>query len=328
MDKNNINNLDYVHKYVQGSVWKWIKKESLADISGGLPNEKLVLIISNDTFNTYSPNVNCIFISSILKESPVHVPVYISADSHIQCEQISTAPKSELTDFKGIIPPSVLSAVKAKIRIQFNMSEDKNTELLSVIKKNTDELKAKVAEGFGIPELESEYVKFLSNINNSYEEIKSDIAAIKSIIDNTGDEIRTRGKSSQRKYTREDKKFIADASNSIDKLVERYGYSKPYAYKMRNYFQKRLKINTNEPKISKLTDNEYDEYDDFTDGSQTEQKIEKHRKHMKYSEEDIRFITDTKNSIRSIIEKYGFDGNKAAYRTRNYLKRTYQKNKN
>jgi hypothetical protein len=40
---------------------------------------------------------------------------------------------------------------------------------------------------------------------------------------------------------------------------------------------------------------------------------------------DILFITDKKNSIDSLIKKYGFADKAAAYRTRGYLKRAYIK---
>jgi hypothetical protein len=56
-----------------------------------------------------------------------------------------------------------------------------------------------------------------------------------------------------------------------------------------------------------------------------EENDDKHQKHMRYTEADILFITDKKNSIDAIVEKYGFADKAAAYRVRGYLKKVYVK---
>jgi hypothetical protein len=259
-----------------------------------------------------------------------------------------------------------MSNVKAKIRLQFDMSEDRtaemfngikksldelgifvksnakitasaNTEVLNAVKNNFDELNKKVNEGLGVPGIENEFIKFLTNIQNSYEIIKADLTTIKSsfgkdnavsvsapasviadietnpIINETSVKTSSkRGRGKQRKYTDEDKKFIADESNSIGTLVEKYGYTKQYAYKMRSYFKNQLNLNDDDPEPEATETFEND----------GEEKI-KPVKNTKYSDEDIRYITDKRNSIDTLVEKYGFADKAAAYRTRGYLKRTY-----
>jgi mRNA-degrading endonuclease toxin of MazEF toxin-antitoxin module len=59
--------------------------------------------------------VNCVAISSQLKESPVHVLLHMEKDSHIMCEQIFTVSKTELTDFMGNVPNSTLLRKAQKI---------------------------------------------------------------------------------------------------------------------------------------------------------------------------------------------------------------------
>ena len=377
MEKSNVNGLDCTNKYVQGTVWKWSRKEYSDNTAGVQSSERPVLIISNDTYNAFSQSVNCVSITSVLKESPVHVPIYINMDSHIQCEQIHTVSKSELTEFKGVVQPIVMSNVKAKIRMQFDMSEDrgvdllniikksidelivksnrplptKNIELLNIIKDNLHELNKKANKGFGLPEIENDFIKYLTNINDTYETINKEISTIKSLLDNkntvninppvkpivetkisdnSGDlinivgkdkksqtirdekiepkSVSRRGRGNQRKYTDEDKKFIADVNNPIEELMKKYGYKKIYAQKMRKYFQERLKDdNKKEKAINNI------------------EETDTHQKHMRYSDEDIRFITDKKNSIAAVVKKYGFDNKSAAYRARNYLKRAYLK---
>jgi len=368
MEKGNLNGLDSTNKYTQGSVWKWVRKEYTGNTAGVQSSERPVLIISNDTFNARSQSVNCVSITSVLKESPVHVPIYITMDSHIQCEQIHTVSKNELTEYKGTAPAAVLSNVKAKIRMQLGMHEDKSTELLNSIKRSIDELSAKKSakpipsentailnaikdnlhdlnkkadKGFGVPDIENDVVRFLTNIHNYYIEIKADINAMKDVYgknstENTvktavsdivakaagGDEtdrsVKTggRGRGKQRQYTDEDKRFIADKNNPIEVIAEKYGYTKQYAHKMRHYFKNKLNIN-DDGQESDITPN----------AGNDKETPAKHTKHMRYTEEDILFITDKKNSIAALIKKYGFEDKKAAYRVRNYLKRAYIKTK-
>ena len=48
-------------------------------------------------------------------------------------------------------------------------------------------------------------------------------------------------KAAPRKYTPEDKAFIADKNNPIEIIMEKYGYDRENAHKMRAYFKKRIK---------------------------------------------------------------------------------------
>jgi len=110
------------NKYVQGSVWRWKNDRELKPgVQGG---ERPVLIISNDKLNETSVAVNCVTITTVIKHSPVHVSAHIDADSEIQCEQIHTISKTELIEFKGMVPPDILAQVKAKLRFQLDMYPD------------------------------------------------------------------------------------------------------------------------------------------------------------------------------------------------------------
>ena len=348
MGNGSIHGLHSTTKYVQGSVWKWVRKEYAENQAGVQSSERPVLIISNNTFNAHSASVNCVSITSVLKESPAHIPIYITMDSHIQCEQIHTVSKTELTEYKGMAPPAVVSNVKAKIRLQFDMNEDRNTELLQGIKKSIDgllakpnakvpaaentalltaikdslhDLNRKANKGFGIPEIENDIIRILTNIQANYETIKSDVNEIKSCVGKNNAEAgeapvtagSKRGRAKQRKYTEEDKKFIMDKSNPIDVVAKKYGYTKQYAHKMRHYFRTRLNDDEKEAKTTGTAENSKEK--------------SKNVKPARYNEEDVLFITDKKNSIDTIIEKYGFADKMAVYRTRGYLKRAYMKPK-
>jgi len=278
MDKtDNVNNLEHTNRYVQGSVWKWANNsDRRAGVqSGGRP----VLIISNNTFNYHSPVVNCVSITSALKESPVHVPLYITMDSHIQCEQIHTIPKSELTEFTGMVSNSIMSSVKAKLRIQFDMGADRYAESFDTIKRNLAELNSKIdsqvlsdinanlqtlldkAEaGFGIPALEDDIVKMLINFGDGFKKLEDTIAAghshssedlsalsdLKTERESVEPEAGStasatkRGRGRRRKYTDEDVLFITNKANSIDALMERFEFKdRQTASRMRTYFKKK-----------------------------------------------------------------------------------------
>jgi len=111
-------------KHIQGSVWHWDNRNLKKD--GVQSSERPVLIISNDNFNKHSSAVNRLSITTVLKDSPVHEPIYIATDSHIQCELIRTIPKAVLIGYIGAIPATTLLNVKAKLKIQFDIVEDEN----------------------------------------------------------------------------------------------------------------------------------------------------------------------------------------------------------
>ena len=275
----NINNLDTPNRYMQGSVWKWRNDNEQRE--GVQAGERPVMVISNNNFNAYSPSVNCVTITSQLKESPVHVPLRITADSHIQCEQIHTLNKNDLTDFIGIVPNSTVTAVKAKLRIQFDMSTDKNAEMfsnikqsiaglntnpeiMSAIKENLEKLNAKANKGFGVIDIENDFLRLVVNLEESVGKIVAEVNKLK-VADRketpvetatatategsredarqyedgsekppkpaekepAEKEVKTRGKRKNYiHYTHEDKIFIADKNNAITAVMERFGYDK------------------------------------------------------------------------------------------------------
>ena len=275
----NINNLEVINKFIQGSIWKWESK-SRDETEGVQSSYRPVLIISNNTFNDFSPSVNCITITSQLKDSPVHVPIFLEKDSHLQCEQIHTVSKTELIEYMGIASNSTMSTVKAKLKIQLDMGADKSIELLSSIKKSVDLLNDKVDKNLGgIPIIEDEILKMLINFEsivkrfeieknlktdtaeeiNTKEIVRSD-DFIKTVMSEETSHLKTkkakvpkqsepeggknRTRRSNRQYTEEDMIYISDNSNSIESLMEKYGYNKANAHRMRWYFKNKLNKKT------------------------------------------------------------------------------------
>jgi copper chaperone CopZ len=256
------------------------------------------------------------------------VPVYITKDSHIQCEQLHTIPKSELIDFKGMVPTSTLSNVKAKLRIQFDMNTDRNTELFNTIKKNLEELTAKTEpeilnkirdsiealhekadKGFGVPALEDEILNLLLNLDSGFQRIEAAITKLPVVsaaavsVDKaaTISRVVNKGRGKRRDYTEEDKIFIADKNNSVESLMEKFGYDRTTALKMRAYFKKRVGNSPNDLDRTPLK--------------------EAGKRGSKYTEEEINFVLDTSNTPDALMNRFGFKDVKKAYSLRKYIKK-------
>jgi len=252
-------------KFTQGTIWHWGNKgEQRAGVQSG---ERPVLIVSNNTFNKHSPVVNCVCITSVLKDSPVHVPLHVNRDSHIQCEQIHTISKEDLQNYIGTASAATMNMVKEKLRFQFDMTSDNNTAILNSIKKSVegleksvkmppdltaikasvDALCAKAEKGFGVPEIEDTFLQLVADLHKIVTNGKSG-EVLPAPSNNRYDEshvIRNvrpydSGKQTRRNYSEEDKKFILDKRNSTEVIMKKYGFKdKKSVFATRAYFKRK-----------------------------------------------------------------------------------------
>lgn len=74
----------------------WYCKNFGNGLKGVISGPRPVLVISNDTFNKYSPVINILGISCKEKESPVHFKINLDIKSYVNCEQIYTINKEYL----------------------------------------------------------------------------------------------------------------------------------------------------------------------------------------------------------------------------------------
>ena len=312
-----------VSKYVQGSIWHWNNKREL--IPGVQGMDRPVLIISNDRFNESSAVVTCATITTTLYDSPVHVPIHITADCHIQCEQIQVISKEELGNFKGLVPESVMAQVKEKLKIQFNIGADRNTDILLGITKQIASLDKRVTNvvndvnasvsllleqaerGFGLPNVETDFLKLVLDMNSSMEKIAAEVEKIKAAptpVQSHTDEpepiaclIKSRAGQKHRRYTDEEKAFITDPATTVEAIMERFDFDRPTALKTKNYFIKR-------------------------GGGQSDSSLDRH-KGKRLTHAEMEFIADPANSIETIMEKFGYkrtSAQNARYRCRKILK--------
>ena len=248
-------NTDVLNLYIQGSVWIWKKNEYSPNVEGVQSSRRPVLVISNNIFNQWSPVVNCLTITSIIKDSPVHEPVTIDFPSHIQCEQIHTINKGELIKYKGVVPQSTLSNVKDKLRLQLDISTERNYKLLTLIKRDIEEIRIKTDSILSSPTLNQNFCDVLTDIHafsvqfsgklnaKSFCSQESPIIANNGIaqhsyVVNTNSSIASTGRT-KRKYSDEDILYILDNANTLEDLVKRFNYkNKSSARSTRTYFRK------------------------------------------------------------------------------------------
>lgn len=107
-------------KYRRGDVWFGRKLGTFT--KGILSGSRPVLIISNDKWNSESPTVNVLLISSKLsKSSPVHIEIDLEMKSAINIEQIYTIPKKNLDRFMKRLSDEEMYNVEQMLKYQLNL---------------------------------------------------------------------------------------------------------------------------------------------------------------------------------------------------------------
>ena len=329
----NAEQMESVMKFVQGSIWHWSNpdndKGSDNKKAGIIPGDRPVLIISNDNHNKSNFAVTCLTITSSPKDGNLHEPLMLFKPSYIQCEQIHTIPKTELRSFYGIIPAMAFANVKERIKCHLSMTEDRDNAMLAGIAKDLNSLQDKL--DFIIRHM-ADYEDY-ANIKEHLEEMRDDIA-----LENRQDEvlemlasIRSALKIIQNKADSTWSAKAVDNSKVLKTLTKIYH-----------------RIISSDAAMFSAVDNEGADLTndiaasisehDILPGSSTAQKHAKKTsektvkesssktKYAKkirrvYTVEDKEFIVNPENSIKEIIEKYGFENKRAAYNARNRLKK-------
>lgn len=119
-----------IPKYHRGSIWYCLWNSYYED--GILSGNRPVLIISNDKFNTYSEVVNCLPITSSIKDSPVHIEIELRKNSQIQCEQIYTVPQYKLIKFIKELDDIKLQEVERKLLFQLDLVQSPELNITTV----------------------------------------------------------------------------------------------------------------------------------------------------------------------------------------------------
>lgn len=119
-----------IPKYYRGSIWHclWDTKYEKGITSGSRP----VLIVSNNKFNTYSGVVNCLPITTSIKDSPVHIEIELKRESQIQCEQIYTVPQYKLIKFIKELDDIKLQEVERKLLFQLDLVQSPELNITTV----------------------------------------------------------------------------------------------------------------------------------------------------------------------------------------------------
>lgn len=82
------------------------------------------VIVSNDTANKYSPNVEIVFLTSQEKKPlPTHVPVMCRVPSTALCENIQTVSKDRLSTFIKSCTTKELKNIDNALRVSLGISD-------------------------------------------------------------------------------------------------------------------------------------------------------------------------------------------------------------
>jgi mRNA-degrading endonuclease toxin of MazEF toxin-antitoxin module len=254
---------DGLNKYLHGTVWVYPTPEKKRGA------KRLALIISDSQANFGSPTVNVVVAVSGATNEYINVPLNMDAGYQIQCDQIHTVAKEELTEYAGALPTSLLASVKSKIRAHFNLDEGDSSraELKKAVVGMTAALSRMVSEDeYAAPPAnytqiskETELQKISPKTENDTVSPESEASPVAEtppkapkpakkstgrkkveksakISTKTGKPVRK-----LRKYNDEEKAFIADTANSTDDIMKRFELTdKKQAHALRNYIRNRL----------------------------------------------------------------------------------------
>jgi len=222
-----------LNKYLHGTLWGW------------MPGE-FALIISSDEHNNRNSEIVCVSVSRTKGDS-------ISIEN-IQCGQIHTVGKSALIDFKGAVPAPVLSAIKSKIRVLFNMGE--NVENLQSLKESAAKLIGELSKIEQPSGVEYETEAPLNTEVKTAPTINEEVSTSESLFDSetlhdgasepaTAKKQKKSAKSQRgrklqepeiskrtgkpkremRSYSDEDEVFVLDEKHTTAEIMERFGYT-------------------------------------------------------------------------------------------------------
>jgi mRNA-degrading endonuclease toxin of MazEF toxin-antitoxin module len=231
--------IEQIDPYFYGSIWHW---KTFNGGQSGVPlDERLVLVVSNDSYNKNSTDVNCVTITHDMKNYPFYVPIFIAGELYAQCNQIHTVFKDELYDYVGSTPLSTMREIKKALRKQLFLAENKDTSL--ILKMHSNQIK-----------MQSEIMKITAFI----EKLSATQGVAVSCMQTTASQVEMHNETAQtlmslptpkkrsapNAYTEEEKTFIIAENNSTDELIKRFGFkNKKAACAMRSHLRRaELKI--------------------------------------------------------------------------------------
>lgn len=270
--------MNHISRYVQGTVWHWSRGTNDRFEKGVQGDDRPVLVISNNVFNMSSPAVNCLTITSVLKDSPVHVPVHLYQPSHIQCEQIHTIRKQNLVHYKGTVSENTLKEVKEKLKFQLNIDNNLFNDVNNIdatLKDILEEIRLGLKDSkrdmymvslirdllASQANLTKQFITFTNShhvldepevfdepqeASGSQPQDGLDLVSFSKqtpiAMDSINEEKQEiKKKREYRKYTDEDILFIVDEGNTPEDIMNRFGLDdKTSAYNLRNRMKKKF----------------------------------------------------------------------------------------
>lgn len=211
--------MEALNRYPHGTVWG--------------TGKELMLIISSDRVNVSSPIINCVLLSN--KKGSKGIEVSIGNKKYqINCNQIHTITRGDLTDFYGAISAQALSSVKTSLRALLGMEDMYQEVERTSLEVAPEPVMDVVFEGPVLPPAKpgrkpSAKLSPKKKVTKGLRAIKA--KSNEKISAKTGKPVRQ-----MNKYSDEDKKFLRDTSNTTDDIMKRFGFTvKRQAHSARTY---------------------------------------------------------------------------------------------
>ncbi len=116
-----------VDRYKRGQVW-WHKSNNIynGSVQGGT---RPVVIVSNDKANKFSKNVTIVPCTSAdKKDLPTHFKFILDEHTTVLCEQITTIPNDELTEYIGTCDSHSIERLDKALSIAIDLPISKTIE--------------------------------------------------------------------------------------------------------------------------------------------------------------------------------------------------------
>jgi mRNA-degrading endonuclease toxin of MazEF toxin-antitoxin module len=254
-------------KYKRGSIWFYKEPQWVEKTKGVQGYSRPCLIISNDVFNSYSPVVNVVMLTTNLeKNSQNHINIYKNGcnsrlrDSTILIEQIKTVPIANLGEYFGVLSDELMQEVEKQIMIHLGIKNNTSQNLIDELKNIIEQYREmldnnnEANQNLFVNELKDNIDSFIKNrtstniptnipeVVNKQQELTDNIKQITDIekpIEEAVEKIKKkRGK--REKWTKEDIEFFINNYDNKELLMSKYNLTKPQIAKTYYYVKNKV----------------------------------------------------------------------------------------
>lgn len=208
-------------KFKRGSIWYFSDNTKSQFSVGEQSFSRPVLIISNDKFNSYSPVVNILKLTSKNKNNIMHVNFNIEGNNKyhnniklndttfVLVEQIDTVSTNKLTEYLGCLSDDIMNLIEEKLYIQLNLNRysklaiNKIKEFIDAYIDKSMEYKNNIIDA-------KDLIETIKLDLNSVLKARSNLIEKENVLEHKIENKSISKNTKGRHWTEKDKKFIID----------------------------------------------------------------------------------------------------------------------